>query len=175
MFLEPQPNSRWHDYSDTDVVLAIRDFSRSSHYNKPAAKLYNAWLAGIPFIDGRDSAYAADGLPGTNYLVATSPQQVLDQLHRLKEDFAFRKQLVTRGKEAASAFSHQAILLQWKQLVQETLPALAQQWQKKSAFQQRLFWMTQKSSYFLDHYFKKPTYDDIFIKKTIPDFKNYFS
>jgi len=174
MFLEFQPNSRWHDYSDTDVVIAIRDFSRSSHYHKPATKLYNAWLAGVPFVGGRDAAYAADGSPGTNYLVATSPQQVIDQLHQLKENPALREQLVNRGREASVAFSPKAILSQWKQLIKETLPVLAQQWKKKSALHQRLFWTTQKCSYFFNHRFKKQTHDDIFMEKTIPGIKKFF-
>lgn len=125
VFLEYHSNSRWHDYSDTDAVLAIRDFSRAPHYHKPATKLYNAWLAGVPFIGGRDSAYAFDGRKGIDYLVAKSPQQVIDYLHRLKKDVLFRQQLIAHGRESARAFSREAILLQWKKLVEETLPFLA--------------------------------------------------
>jgi len=174
MFLEFQPSKHWHDYSNTDVVVAIRDFSHSTHYHKPAAKLYNAWLAGVPFIGGRDSAYAADGRPGIDYLVATSPQQVIDQLRRLKEDPILRQQLVNRGQESGTAFSPEAILPQWKRLITETLPALAVQWKKKSSLQRRFFWITQRCSYFFDSRFKKPTHDDILMEKIIPGLKNYF-
>ncbi len=173
MSLEFKTSNNWHDYSDTDVVLAIRDFSKSPYYHKPATKLYNAWLAGVPFIGGRDSAYTTDGRSGVNYLVATSPQQVIDQLHLLKENPTLRSQLVARGQEAGRAFSHQSILSQWKQLVEETLPLLAQKWEKKSALQRHLFWMIQKSTYFLNHRFKKPTHDDLFIEKTLPGIRNY--
>lgn len=175
MFLDFKECSRWHDYSDTDVVLAIRDFSRSPHYHKPATKLYNAWLAGVPFIGGRDSAYAVDGRPGIDHLVATSPQQVIDHLHRLKEDATLRQRLVTHGRESGAAFSREIIVLQWKQLIEETLPALAEKWKKKSSLQQRLFWITQKSSYLFDLYFKKSNRDALFLDKTIPGIKNYLT
>lgn len=168
LFLDFPVNSRWHDYSETDAVLAIRDFSRSLHHNKPAAKLYNAWLAGVPFIGGRDSAYATDGRPGINYLRATSPQEVIRHLRRLKEDLGFREQLVARGHQASVAFSHEAILSQWKKLIQETLPELALKWKKKSYFQQQLFWKTQKCSRFVEDCLKKPNYDEIMMEKTLP-------
>ena len=173
MFLDFKENKRWHDYSDTDVVLAIRDFSKSPHYHKPATKLYNTWLAGVPFIGGRDSAYAIDGRPGIDYLVATSPQQVIDHLRHLKEDVALRQQLVARGRESGAAFSRETIVLQWKQLIEETLPALAEKWEKKSSLQQHLFWMTQKCSYFFDLYFKKTNRDEVLLEKTIPGIKEY--
>ena len=114
----------WHNYVDTDVVIAIRDFSKSRHFHKPATKLYNAWHAGVPFIGGRDSAYAADGHPYIDYLVATSPKQVMKHLQRLKEDLSFRSSFVKHGLQSRNLFTHQAILAYWKQLIEETLPAL---------------------------------------------------
>ena len=173
MFLDFKDSKSWHDYSETDVVLAIRDFSRSRHYHKPATKLYNAWLAGVPFIGGRDSAYAIDGRPGIDYLVATYPQQVIEHLRRLKEDATLRQQLVARGRESGTAFSRETIVLQWKQLIEETLPILAEKWKYKSSLQQHLFWMTQKYSYFLDLCFKKTNSDDLLLEKTIPGIKEY--
>ncbi|MFA7342778.1 MAG: glycosyltransferase [Terrimicrobiaceae bacterium] len=116
---------RWHDYSDVDCVLAIRDFTKSRHLHKPATKLYNAWLAGVPFIGGRDSAYAADGHPGVDYLKADSPEQVVAHLRHLKEDPGFRMRLVKEGAKSGAGFTPEMILGRWKKLVSETLPAAA--------------------------------------------------
>lgn len=115
----------WHDYSDVDCIMAIRDFSTSPHFEKPGTKLYNAWLAGVPFIGGSDTAYAADGHPGKNYLVATSLEETFQHLRRLKEDEGFRRSLVEEGKKSARDFTQQAILERWKNLVLETIPVLA--------------------------------------------------
>ena len=122
----------WHDYSNVDCILAIRDFSASLHLNKPGTKLYNAWLAGVPFIGGNDTAYAADGRPGKDYLVATSLEEVFQHLRRLKKDEAFRMELVKEGKKSAPGFTQQATLEHWKNLVLETIPSFAiRRFQKK--------------------------------------------
>lgn len=115
----------WHDYSDVDCVIAIRDFSKKAHLDKPGTKLYNAWLAGVPFIGGNDSAYHTDGHPGTNYLVASSLEKLFESLKRLKEDEKIRIKLVEEGKKSAVQFTQQATLERWKKLVTETIPALA--------------------------------------------------
>lgn len=124
-FESPRPYHLWHDYSNIDAVIAIRDFLGRPHLHKPATKLYNAWLAGVPFIGGADAAYAAEGIPGENYLVARSPSDVLAHLNHLKEDLSFRNRVVQRGFEASRRFTKEATLLYWKKLVEETLPALA--------------------------------------------------
>ena len=51
-------SDRWHDYSEADCVIAIRELGTSGFLGKPATKLYNAWMAGVPFIGGGDSAFA---------------------------------------------------------------------------------------------------------------------
>ena len=145
---------RWHDYSDVDCVLAVRDFSTSPHLSKPATKLYNAWHAGVPFIGGTDSAYAADGHPGKNYLVAASLEEIFQHLKRLKEDECFRSNLVQQGFLAGAAFTRDATLAHWKKLVQETLPNLAVAWLQQSARKRRWFYFKQHFFYLIQRYLK---------------------
>ena len=147
----PGPH-QWHDYSQTDCVLAIRNFSKSRHFHKPGTKLYNAWHAAVPFIGGRDSAYAADGRPGIDYLVATSPEEVFQHLKRLKEDPSFRASLVNNGFVSRKKFTRESTLERWRELVEKKLPLLAAQWQKKSAFRRHLFFIKQTVSCFLNRY-----------------------
>ncbi|MFZ4116721.1 MAG: glycosyltransferase [Chthoniobacterales bacterium] len=150
MTLEIRGAHRWHDYHDVDGVIAIRDFSRSRHLEKPATKLYNAWHAGVPFIGGRDSAYAADGHPGQDYLVGTSPENVFQHLKKLQEDTDLRARLVQQGFQAGAAYTREAILDRWKKLFQTTLPAYALKWQKASAWQRSYFDHTQELFCFWD-------------------------
>ena len=160
------PVERWHDYSQTDCAIAVRDFSHSPHWNKPATKLYNAWLAGVPFIGGRDSACSADGRPGIDYLVATSPEEVFEHLRRLKEDASFRSQLVNNGSVSAKEFTREAILERWRECVEKTIPALARQWEQKTKRQRSFFALHQKIKLFLerhswDHLFRPPTHPSL--------------
>ncbi|MCG6873441.1 MAG: hypothetical protein LJE84_14260, partial [Gammaproteobacteria bacterium] len=40
------PPEEWNDFNDIDVIVAIRSFSKTDFFWKPAQKLYNAWAAG---------------------------------------------------------------------------------------------------------------------------------
>ncbi len=151
----------WHDYSQTDGIIAIRDFSNSPHWNKPGTKLYNAWLAGVPFIGGRDSAYAAEGRPDVDYLVATSPEEVFQHLRHLKENASLRSALVEQGSVAAKEVTREAILERWRELVEKKLPSLAHQWEQKTKRQRSFFALRQKAHLFLEshtwsHLFQRP-------------------
>lgn len=118
----------WHDYHDIDAVIAIRDFSGNRQIHKPATKLYNAWLAGVPFIGGSDSAYLAEGNPGKDYLAARSPAEVKRHLQRLRGDVSLRRTLVESGGIRSRDFTHQATAQRWRRLVEEELPARAAAW-----------------------------------------------
>jgi hypothetical protein len=142
--LEIRAADRWHDYSDVDGVIATRDFSLARHLHKPATKLYNAWLAHVPFIGGYDSAYAADGHPGRDYLVGGTPEEIFQHLKKLKEDLLFRKHLVTHGALAATAYTREATLERWKKLLQITLPKAVHDWEKKSKLGHFLFHQMQQ-------------------------------
>lgn len=120
-------NGRWHDYSEADAVLAIRALGPGAFLRKPATKLYNAWLAGVPFLGGADSAFSSDGSPGGNYLRCTSLAEVESALTKLREDPAFRQRLVQEGRKAAEAFVPEKVFERWAaftdQIVSRTAPA----------------------------------------------------
>ena len=122
---------RWHDYRDVDCAIGIRDFSRLPHLHKPATKLYNAWLAGVPFIGGSDVAFSSDGHPGKDYLIAPSLEELFRQLRRLKENESLRLRLVNNGLYSVREFTKEATCERWKKLIKEILPARALQYQKK--------------------------------------------
>ncbi|MFZ0712365.1 MAG: glycosyltransferase [Terrimicrobiaceae bacterium] len=141
---------RWHDYSEADCVAAVRGFGRSDYLHKPATKLYNAWLAGVPFIGGIDSAYAADGEPGRNFLRASTREELFAHIRRLKEEPARRDQLVAAGRIAGANFTSEAILDRWKHFLSVTVQSLAQRWHEKRAASRRVFFAAQSASVWLD-------------------------
>ncbi len=105
--------SRWHDYSETDAVLAIRALGSRPFLRKPATKLYNSWLAEVPFLGGSDSAFSADGCPGLNYLRCTRLEDVDTALQRLRDDPDFRRRLVREGYQAAERFLPANVCERW--------------------------------------------------------------
>ncbi len=46
----------WKDYRQSDLTLAIRDFSSNKYYSKPFLKLSNSLLANVPVIAGDESS-----------------------------------------------------------------------------------------------------------------------
>lgn len=136
----------WHDFSDIDAVVAVRDFSGKKFCYKPAHKLHNAWLAGVPFIGGRDSAFVGDGNPGKDYLVADSAEEVFEHLKKLKTDPIFRAKIIKCGDEAGTRFTREAILQSWKRLVKETLPVHALKWYQASSAKRSLLRLLQRWS-----------------------------
>lgn len=150
-----QSAAHWHDYQTADAVIAVRGFGRSPYLHKPGTKLYNAWLAGVPFIGGLDSAYVADGQPGVNYLQATSPDTLLDQIRRLRDEPALRERLVTAGHLAGEAFSPTATLERWKNLLTADLPARAEAWRDRKPLSRRAFFFFQNGRLWQDRIFRK--------------------
>lgn len=152
--LEIRGADRWHDYSDIDLVLAIRDFSRARHLHKPATKLYNAWLAGIPMIGGDDSAYAAEAQDGSDYLVAHSAEECIRLVKRLRDNPSLRRHIVESGQKKSASRSRDAVRMRWEDFCAADLPRRVWQWEEKIRQQKRLFWAAQKALLFLDRKFR---------------------
>jgi hypothetical protein len=111
---------QWADYSEVDAVLAARDLG-SHHHHKPAAKLTNAWLAGVPAILGPESAYRSVGCPGKNYLEICSSEEALDALRLLQRDPGFRQRIVDCGAETAGRFTYQAVADCWARFLEDVV------------------------------------------------------
>ena len=146
--------SQWHDFSDVDIAIAIRDFSRAKHLGKPATKLYNAWLAGVPLIGSSDSAFSAEGKPGTDFLVAGSPDELLWKIRELKENPAARQAIVEAGNARSPARSRDAVRTIWQHLCDSEIPRRFEAWKKMPRFRQAAFWQSKRGLYFLDRKFR---------------------
>jgi hypothetical protein len=120
--LRIQKANEWHDYSAVDAVLAVRDFSSARHLHKPATKLYNAWIAGVPFITGRDSACAAEAKDGIEYFTARSKTELLELLAHLKKNPALRKASVEAGQKKSASRNRDAVRRLWVDLLVGQLP-----------------------------------------------------
>lgn len=122
------PAPRWHDYSQTDCAIAIRSFSNKPYLTKPSTKMINAWLAGVPFLGGMDSAFASDGRPGANYLPCPDLATMLAHLKRLQSDPVFRASLVEAGHAASIDFSPARLTRRWIDFLENDARARARRW-----------------------------------------------
>lgn len=120
--------SRWHDYSNVDVVVAVRSFDNRDYTWKPATKLYNAWHAGVPAVLGREPAFQAERKNELDYLEVNSIDDTARALKRLREDSALRRAMVENGKKRAQETHPQQIARRWQQLITEELVPEYEAW-----------------------------------------------
>ncbi|HEY9764286.1 MAG TPA: hypothetical protein V6D07_17285, partial [Trichocoleus sp.] len=133
--------SNWHDYQEVDVIVAVRSFQvtdirRTRNYgNKPATKLYNAWLAGVPAILGSESAYRAERQSDLDFLEVNSLDDVLVALRRLQNEQGLYKAMVTNGLERAKAVSPEAIATRWLTFIETVVMPAYDCWRTQSQWQ----------------------------------------
>lgn len=118
-----QDEKRWHDYREVDASIALRQIPEIEICTKPASKLTNAWLAGVPSVLGDEPAYAELRRHPYDYLAVASPQDILGALDRLgqKEEYnKFREHARRRAQE----FTREKTLQKWVVLLEKiVIPA----------------------------------------------------
>jgi hypothetical protein len=119
----------WPDFRTVDVFLAIRPDARRStrtlRSHKPATKLYNAWLAGVPAILGPEHAFRELRCSDLDYLEATSVEEAKAAVLRLRDDPGLYRAMVENGCRRGAEFTAEALVPRWAELLFETVPSLA--------------------------------------------------
>ena len=148
-FVAPEPD-RWHDYSDLDVVIGLRSFGRSRHSRKPANKLVNAWIAGVPFIGGNDSAFSQVGTAGVDHLLAHDRDEAIEQIVRLSEEPDLYRALVSAGRKQARRFTVDIIAAQWVAMLEGPIAARYREWEARRSAEARRTWLLGQAQKGLD-------------------------
>ncbi len=127
----------WHDYSDLDAVVAIRDF-KSTHPQKPPTKLLNAWRAGVVFLGGKDSAYEQVGRPNEDYIRCGNADELLFEIERLVGHPEIIEKLIAAGYESVSAYTDAKIVKIWRDFFKYIAEPELIRWQKRPFFFRKL-------------------------------------
>ena len=113
----------WNDYHDTDVVLAMRKDVSHLHVKKPASKLINAWLAGVPAILGPEQAYRELRRSPLDYIEVASAREAGEALARLASEPALYQAMVENGLRRGEEVRAEACTRVWAELLFYTIPA----------------------------------------------------
>jgi hypothetical protein len=127
----------WADYSEADVVLAVRNNTEYDLTVKPALKLINAWLADCPAILGPEPAYRAIRQSELDFIEVRTMEEVVEALQRLKEDPALYAAMVENGRRRVKDFTEDQVALCWR----EALGAIVQdyeRWRRQSFLQKKI-------------------------------------
>lgn len=160
-------HDEWHDYSDIDVVLAIRSFDRQNDWRgKPASKLYSAWHAGVPVILGHESAFQAERKSKLDYLEATSLEEVISSLKQLRDNKELRRAMVENGWLRAKETQPDTMVARWQSFLTNIAVPAYKKWCSTPRWQHKLFFDTRRSLISLRpmyYYFKQQSIS--FIKR----------
>lgn len=107
----------WADYSQSDVILAVRNLTEYDFSLKPAVKLVNAWMAGVPALLGPEPAYEALRRSELDYIEVSNPDDVLRALHQLQGNRALYQQMVENGLRRFQECSADVVAQAWYQFL----------------------------------------------------------
>jgi hypothetical protein len=115
----------WPDFRQVDLLLAVRPEDRRLWTPKPASKLVNSWLAGVPALLGPEYAYRELRRSELDFLEVSSLAEAKAAVLRLLERPDLYQAMVDNGRARGAAFTAEAILSQWVDLLTRKIPALA--------------------------------------------------
>jgi hypothetical protein len=84
VMMTPETGTGWTDYTQADLVLAVRSLTQTDYWGKPASKLVNAWIAGVPAILGPEPAFRALRRSRYDYYETQSPDAVIAFIRHLQ-------------------------------------------------------------------------------------------
>lgn len=114
----------WNDFRQVDLVLAVRAPDARLHPRKPATKLYNAWLAGVPALLGPEVAYRELRRSALDYLEVADVRAAQAAIVQLQSSPSRYADMVTNGHARAAEFQAPAIVRRWHDFLFSVVPSL---------------------------------------------------
>jgi hypothetical protein len=111
----------YQDFRDVDLMLALRPAAAAQAGNKPAWKLFNAWLAGVPALLGPEAGYRELRQGPLDYLEIEAPEQAMAAIDRLLGQPSLYRAMVDNGLARGQAFGTAATLARWQRLNEDDL------------------------------------------------------
>ncbi len=112
----------WNDYSQTDLIVAVRPPAPGMYRHKPGTKLVLAWLAGVPAILGPERAYRDLRQSELDYIEVQNTTEALAAVDHLREDPELYRAMVENGKKRRGDHNREAVLRRWQEVLFEEIP-----------------------------------------------------
>ena len=125
-------SARWHDYSTDDLVLAVRDLTEKDALVKPASKLVNAWIAGVPALLGPEPAFGEQRQSDLDYIEVTTPQAVFEAVKLLKSQPELYQKMVANGHKRAEDFTTEKMIQRWYEFLAGPVADGYKRWSKRT-------------------------------------------
>jgi hypothetical protein len=113
----------WSDYRNVDVALATRRELPGVLAQKPATKLYNGWLAGVPVLASPEPAYRELRRKAIDFIEVQEAEDVLRAVDLLRANPGLYRAMAANGLDRGAQFGVEATRAHWMDLLErEVLP-----------------------------------------------------
>lgn len=109
----------WRDYSEADLLVAVRSFNSKEWINKPASKLLNAWAAGVPALLGKESAYQSLKKSKLDYIEVSSVNDIFESIKYLKDNPNLYSDMIGNGLERSRFYNNDSIADDWIDIISD--------------------------------------------------------
>ena len=123
---------KWRDYRNIDAIIAVRSFDRSNYLAKPASKLFNAWIAGVPAILGNDSAFESERKSSLDYVKVSTVDETFEALQQLRNSQSLRQKMIENGKRRSQEIQSSTLAKQWCDFLHDVAIPSYKSWCKQS-------------------------------------------
>ncbi|MFT5548311.1 MAG: hypothetical protein ACI9CO_000225 [Candidatus Azotimanducaceae bacterium] len=131
-------HEQWSDYSQVDVVLAVRDGTPNFLASKPATKLFNAWLAGCPVLVGEEPAIRHYQQSHLDFIRVRDVDETVEAVRLLKNNPRCFLRMVERGFQRSREVDRSATALKWFAFFEDEVLFKYKAWEKRSTTHKRL-------------------------------------
>lgn len=120
-------SSNWNDYSNTDLIVAYRppDNTKKFAYkyrNKPANKVINAWIAGVPIIVGDEYAYNSIRKCKYDFIKIEKASDSLGAIEELISNPSYYEKIVKNGIDRSKEYTFEKIENIWIDFLYDKIP-----------------------------------------------------
>jgi hypothetical protein len=103
----------WNDYRGADLLLAHREETPSMLATKPASKLVNAWLAGVPAIVAPEPAFMALRRSDLDFIVTADARGTREAVEALARRPQLHRAMAANGLRRGAEFTVERLRERW--------------------------------------------------------------
>ena len=111
------PESGWNDFSDLDLVVAVRPGHRRNYPGKPATKLVNAWTAGVPALVGIELPFREVRRSALDFVELSAPRDALLALDDLARSPGRYEAMIQNGLARSAEYSAAITTDRWVEML----------------------------------------------------------
>jgi hypothetical protein len=132
-------SEKWPDFSEVDLVLAMRGFGNRPYYNKPFLKITNAILAGTLVIATPESSHLyLKNDRKVDFRIVNSADELVDAIQQMKNNPLHEFKKVESNKELIRDYNFEGVFKSYEGFFEEC-ERVFQRWSRASSISRFLY------------------------------------